>query len=294
MAEMATHTSTVSIPAVLIDAFRNAIGRWHRCRPRSFVRKSPQYHKVDLPTPPKHLFDEKDVNDQKPLCKILFFDSEDSEKRKIVEQVKVMQEHHAFLDKLGKTGVIGRCMEGGPPSVVETPFPIDRLNLDFCDIGAKRPLLRPKDWTRLFENVTGVVFVVNLVNYDQLLADDPSQSRLMQSLRHFEVMINSAHLRDTPIDLFMSNAEGFKRKLVTSPLEEYFPDYKGGNDVMKAAKYLLWRFTQVNRANRRIYPHLIGRDASASSEVLLAAVKQMALQGALSEYRLLEKNESKR
>jgi len=30
------------------------------------------------------------------------------------------------------------------------------------------------------------------------------------------------------------------------PLEKYFPEYTGGPDINKAAKYILWRFTQTN------------------------------------------------
>jgi hypothetical protein len=30
----------------------------------------------------------------------------------------------------------------------------------------------------------------------------------------------------------------------------------GGADINKAAKYILWRFTQTNRARLSIYPHL--------------------------------------
>lgn len=30
----------------------------------------------------------------------------------------------------------------------------------------------------------------------------------------------------------------------------------GGPDVNKGAKYILWRFTQLNRARLSIYPHL--------------------------------------
>jgi len=32
--------------------------------------------------------------------------------------------------------------------------------------------------------------------------------------------------------------------------------FAGGSDINKAAKYILWRFTQTNRARLSVYPHL--------------------------------------
>jgi hypothetical protein len=38
------------------------------------------------------------------------------------------------------------------------------------------------------------------------------------------------------------------------PLGRYFPEYAGGNDLQKAAKYILWKFMQENRAKLTVYP----------------------------------------
>jgi hypothetical protein len=37
---------------------------------------------------------------------------------------------------------------------------------------------------------------------------------------------------------------------------EVSADSLGGSDINKAAKYILWRFTQTNRARLSVYPHL--------------------------------------
>lgn len=41
------------------------------------------------------------------------------------------------------------------------------------------------------------------------------------------------------------------------PLELYFPEYTGGSDLNKAAKYILWKFLQANRAQLRVYPQYV-------------------------------------
>lgn len=71
-------------------------------------------------------------------------------------------------------------------------------------------------------------------------------------------------------------------KVTKVPLSLYYPDFTGGTDVNKAAKYILWRFTQLNRARLSIYPHLTqATDTNnvrpASSVPLLCLVDSPAL-----------------
>lgn len=41
---------------------------------------------------------------------------------------------------------------------------------------------------------------------------------------------------------------------VQVPLAQYCPEYTGGTDVNKSAKYILWRYMQLNRARIDLYP----------------------------------------
>jgi len=77
---------------------------------------------------------------------------------------------------------------------------------------------------------------------------------MMESLVLFDSVVNSRWFVRTSIILFLNKVDLFKTKLARSPLSNYFPDYSGGNDVTRAAKYLLWRFNQVNRAHLNLYP----------------------------------------
>lgn len=86
---------------------------------------------------------------------------------------------------------------------------------------------------------------------------DTSQNRMMESLLLFDSVVNSRWFMRTSIILFLNKVDIFKAKLPRSPLGNYFPDYSGGNDVNKAAKYLLWRFNQVNRAHLNLYPQYV-------------------------------------
>lgn len=73
----------------------------------------------------------------------------------------------------------------------------------------------------------------------------------------FDSVVNSRWFMRTSIILFLNKVDLFRAKLARSPLGNYFPDYSGGNDVNRAAKYLLWRFNQVNRAHLNLYPQSV-------------------------------------
>jgi hypothetical protein len=41
------------------------------------------------------------------------------------------------------------------------------------------------------------------------------------------------------------------------PLSDHFSEYAGGPDVQKAAKFILWKFTQENKGKLSIYPQCV-------------------------------------
>lgn len=153
--------------------------------------------------------------------------------------------------------------------IYETKFQMGQLSIHMFDVGGQRS--ERKKWIHCFENVTSIIFCVALSEYDQVLLEestqvsqptrsergqptDNQQNRMMESLVLFDSVVNSRWFMRTSIILFLNKVDLFKQKLAKSPLSTYFPDYSGGNDVNRAAKYLLFRFDQVNRARLQLYP----------------------------------------
>ncbi|KAI9894119.1 MAG: Guanine nucleotide-binding protein alpha-2 subunit [Vezdaea aestivalis] len=136
--------------------------------------------------------------------------------------------------------------------IYETRFSMGQLSIHMFDVGGQRS--ERKKWIHCFENVTSIIFCVALSEYDQVLLEESNQNRMLESLVLFDSVVNSRWFMRTSIILFLNKVDLFKQKLGRSPLGNYFPDYSGGNDVNRAAKYLLWRFNQVNRAHLNLYP----------------------------------------
>ncbi|TQV98904.1 guanine nucleotide-binding protein alpha-3 subunit [Cordyceps javanica] len=165
--------------------------------------------------------------------------------------------------------------------IYETRFQMGALSIHMFDVGGQRS--ERKKWIHCFENVTSIIFCVALSEYDQVLLEESSQNRMMESLLLFDSVVNSRWFMRTSIILFLNKVDIFKQKLTRSPLANYFPDYSGGNDVNKAAKYLLWRFNQVNRAHLNLYPHLTQATDTSNIRLVFAAVKETILSNALKD-----------
>ncbi|KAJ7083894.1 guanine nucleotide binding protein, alpha subunit [Mycena epipterygia] len=169
-------------------------------------------------------------------------------------------------------------------AITETRLSMGALSIRIIDVGGQRSERRK--WIHCFESVTSIIFSTALSEYDQvLLLGERSMNRLRESLTLFDSVINSRWFRRTSVILFLNKVDVFQRKLREIPLDRYFPEYIGGNDVNNAARFILWRFMQANRARLSVYPHLTKANDSSNVRLVFAAVKETILQNALRKSR---------
>jgi guanine nucleotide-binding protein G(i) subunit alpha len=140
-------------------------------------------------------------------------------------------------------------------AITETRFSMGQLSIHMVDVGGQRS--ERKKWIHNFESVTSIIFCTALSEYDQVLLEEKNQNRMAESLVLFESVINSRWFLRTSIILFLNKIDVFKAKLPKVPLDKHFPEYTGGADVNKGAKYILWRFMQANRARLNVYPQFV-------------------------------------
>lgn len=164
-------------------------------------------------------------------------------------------------------------------------FQMGGLNIHMFDVGGQRS--ERKKWIHCFDNVTLIIFCVALSEYDQVLLEENTQNRLDESLTLFDSVVNSRWFSRTSVVLFLNKIDVFASKLPYSPLEKYFPDYNGGDNINKAVKYILWRFTQLNRSGLNIYPHVTQATDTSNIQLVFAAVKETILENSLRDSGIL-------
>jgi len=169
--------------------------------------------------------------------------------------------------------------------ITETRFNMGQLSIHMFDVGGQRS--ERKKWIHSFESVTSIIFCTALSEYDQVLLEEKNQNRMAESLVLFDSVINSRWFLRTSIILFLNKIDVFRVKLPKVPLERFFPEYTGGSDVNKGAKYILWRFMQTNRARLSVYPHITQATDTSNIRLVFVTVKETILQNALKESGIL-------
>lgn len=109
--------------------------------------------------------------------------------------------------------------------ITETTFIIGDLTYRMFDVGGQRS--ERKKWIHCFENVTTILFLVAISEYDQLLFEDETVNRMQEALTLFDSICNSRWFIKTSIILFLNKIDRFREKLPISPMKNYFSDYEG-------------------------------------------------------------------
>jgi len=171
--------------------------------------------------------------------------------------------------------------------ITETTFQVGELTYRLFDVGGQRS--ERKKWIHCFENVTALVFLVSLSEYDQMLYEDESVNRMQEALTLFDSICNSRWFVKTSIILFLNKIDLFAEKLPNSPLGDYFPDYMGGDNYDAACDYLLHRFVSLNQsaATKQIYAHYTCATDTQQIKFVLSAIQDILLQLHLRECGLL-------
>ena len=180
--------------------------------------------------------------------------------------------------------------------ITETTFIIGELTYRMFDVGGQRS--ERKKWIHCFENVTTILFLVAISEYDQLLFEDETVNRMQEALTLFDSICNSRWFVKTSIILFLNKIDRFKEKLPVSPMKNYFPDYegklnqngtngrdhqksnleKGGPDYAAACDYILNRFVSLNQhETKQIYTHFTCATDTTQIRFVMAAVNGLSI-----------------
>merc|ERR1712194_586145 len=129
-----------------------------------------------------------------------------------------------------------------PTRTIETlDFSYGKAKFRVIDVGGQR-MERPK-WN-LTGEITAVIFVCALTEYNQVLREDVKQSRLKESLNLFDIACNRRY-PDKPIILFLNKMDLFKEQIERVDLNVCFPAYKGGKNYKTALEFIRWKFKSI-------------------------------------------------
>ncbi|XP_072245699.1 guanine nucleotide-binding protein subunit alpha-14-like [Leuresthes tenuis] len=171
-------------------------------------------------------------------------------------------------------------------------FNIKSITLRIVDVGGQKSERRK--WIHCFENVTSLIFLASLSEYDQVLEERETINRMEESLALFSTTIHSPWFRHTSIILFLNKTDILTDKIQTSDLKRYFPSFTGKRQEPEAAKnFILKMYEQraINHDSRNewktLYPHFTCATDTNNIRKVFSDVKDTVLLKSLRDYGVI-------
>ncbi|KAJ8918962.1 hypothetical protein NQ315_016864 [Exocentrus adspersus] len=139
--------------------------------------------------------------------------------------------------------------------IIEYPFDLDSIIFRMVDVGGQRSERRK--WIHCFENVTSIIFLVALSEYDQILFESENENRMEESKALFKTIITYPWFQHSSVILFLNKKDLLEEKIMYSHLVDYFPEYDGAkHDHIGAREYILKVYLRENPdPERSCYSH---------------------------------------
>lgn len=170
--------------------------------------------------------------------------------------------------------------------ITETNFDINLFKFKVLDAGGQR--LERKKWIHCFDNITAILFVVAVSEYDQMLFEDERVNRMHEAIVLFDSLCNSKWFVNIPFILFINKVDLFEKKISQSPLSKYFPDFKGNDDSFEECiKYFENIFLKINKTSKPIYVHRTCATDQTSMKFVLSAVTDLIVEENLRKSGLI-------
>jgi GTPase SAR1 family protein len=165
--------------------------------------------------------------------------------------------------------------------ISEVQFEINKIEFTLVDVGGQRSERRK--WLHCFDDVTSVIFLAALDEYDMRLEEDLSTNRLEESLRLFSEVTASNFFQPTSWILFLNKSDLFETKIKKVPLSNFFEDIpEDTTNFEEGCKYIQARY-QANFKGSRLYPYITCAIDTNNCKKVFTAVRDTVITGALNE-----------
>uniref|UniRef100_A0A8C6UPA4 Guanine nucleotide-binding protein subunit alpha n=1 Tax=Neogobius melanostomus TaxID=47308 RepID=A0A8C6UPA4_9GOBI len=172
--------------------------------------------------------------------------------------------------------------------IIEYPFDLQNLFVT-QDGGRGGQRSERRKWIHCFENVTSIMFLVALSEYDQVLVESDNENRMEESKALFRTIITYPWFQNSSVILFLNKKDLLEEKITYSHLVDYFPEFDGPQrDAQAAREFILKMFVDLNPdSDKIIYSHFTCATDTENIRFVFAAVKDTILQLNLKEYNLV-------
>ncbi|XP_028273368.1 guanine nucleotide-binding protein subunit alpha-14-like [Parambassis ranga] len=170
--------------------------------------------------------------------------------------------------------------------IIEYPFDLSKVIFRMVDVGGQRSERRK--WIHCFENVTSIIFLAALSEYDQVLYESKNDNRLNESLALFKTILSYPWFQESSTILFLNKTDLLQEKITQSHLATYFPEYTGPQrDAESAKKFILKMYVDRHTGRHKpLYNHYTCATDTENIRVVFKAVKDTLFRDNLEKFNL--------
>ncbi|KAG1939699.1 guanine nucleotide-binding protein subunit alpha-14 [Pimephales promelas] len=165
--------------------------------------------------------------------------------------------------------------------IIDYCFELEKMTLRIVDVGGQRG--QRKKWIHCFENVTSLIFLASMSEYDQLLEENNKDNRMQESLSLFYTAIHSKWFANSSVILFLNKKDILAEKIQFSDLKTYFPKFKGKRrDVQDAMDFIRGLYIQnaisyETKKSKKMYSHFTCATDTKNIRDVFSDVKNIVL-----------------
>jgi len=166
--------------------------------------------------------------------------------------------------------------------ITEENMKIKEKVFHIVDVGGQRSERRK--WVECFEDVTGLIYVVSLIAYSQVLWEDESTNRMKESMKLFKETImgtSGKNFEDACVILFLNKDDLFTEMIKNFPITECFPEYKGPLTELDQYNYIRKIYQDIV-APREIFVHRTCATSTDKIQVIFNVVNLEIIRKALN------------
>ncbi|KAJ6628428.1 heterotrimeric G-protein alpha subunit, GPA2-like protein [Mycena sp. CBHHK59/15] len=139
-----------------------------------------------------------------------------------------------------------------------------------------------RKWIHCFQDVTNILFVVNLSGYDQCLVEDRDVNQMQDAMTIWDSICQSQWFKQTPIIICLNKYEIFKYKIAMSDVRNFFPDFDGQlGDVIAGQDYFQRQFRRIAQKAGRVEHWGFYMHTTTATDTMILRVVMNAVKGLL-------------
>lgn len=173
--------------------------------------------------------------------------------------------------------------------IVTERYLIDGQRFEMYDVGGQKNERRK--WIHCFEQVTSVIFVAALSEYNMSMFEDERTNRMTDALELWSEMCETAAFARCAMILFLNKRDLFEQKIAAHPIEAEpaFADYDGPTcDYDGGVQYFVDRFLAMNtNLDRQIYHHVTCATDTSNVRVVFDSCRDVILQSIMQNSGLV-------